>query len=101
MSRSGTPSFQFRRPNLSGITTSTAAPASSSTATASGSSRNTGSTSLARTTISLEEWESKAPLSEEEVRSIKVVGDKLKEKPLPEKVSLPKDQSQAQRWLLE
>lgn len=83
MSRSSTPGFQFRRPNIPGVSSN--AP---STTSGGGSGRPAAPT-LGRTTITMEEWEAKAPLSEEEMRMVREVGDRLKEKPLPEKVSHP------------
>lgn len=47
------------------------------------------STPLSKPVISLEEWESKAPLSDEEVQSIVLVKERFGERSLPEKVSYP------------
>jgi len=52
-----------------------------------------GSTSRATTplsskpVISLEEWEARSPLSDEQVQSITFVREQFGERPLPEKVS--------------
>lgn len=79
MSRSSTPSYQIRRPGISTSLNQSSAAASASTSRA--------NTPLGRTVISLEEWESKAPLSDEQLSTIGLVKDRYSERPLPEKVS--------------
>ncbi|ORY35518.1 Sec34-like family-domain-containing protein [Naematelia encephala] len=71
MSRSSTPAYNFRRAPIGNGRASQ--PSRSATPT------------LGRNTITLEEWESKAPLSDEQLGSISVVKDKLAQRPLPEK----------------
>nr|XP_019044681.1 hypothetical protein I302_06594 [Kwoniella bestiolae CBS 10118]OCF23611.1 hypothetical protein I302_06594 [Kwoniella bestiolae CBS 10118] len=79
MSRSSTPPFQLRRPNLgSGLNLASGAGAGST-------STSRVPTPLGRGVISLDEWESKAPLSDEQLQSISVVKEKYGERPLPEK----------------
>ncbi|KAI9637525.1 Sec34-like family-domain-containing protein [Dioszegia hungarica] len=94
MSRSSTPSsgFQFRRPNLAAISTAAGGSTSSTSAQAQaqaqagqGRSNTTQGLGQGRTTISLEEWEARAPLNDEEVKMVREVGEKLKERPMPEK----------------
>ena len=73
MSRSQTPSYAVRRPPISVNSTVVA--------------QSRSSTPLARTVISLEDWESKSPLSDEQVQSISQVREKYAQRPLPAKVS--------------
>jgi hypothetical protein len=75
MSRTSTPAYTVRRPGIN---------------TTPGSSQPSrlGSPSLAgRPVISLEEWESKTQLSDEQLSSITYVKEKLGTRPFPEKVS--------------
>lgn len=53
----------------------------------SGSSSRAPTPLSAKPVISLEEWESRAPLTDEQVQSIATVKDRFGERPLPEKVS--------------
>lgn len=72
MSRPATPGgFNLRR-----------APITSGSATAS----RANTPIQPRQVVSLEEWESKSPLSDEQVQSIAVVKERFGERPLPEKV---------------
>lgn len=73
MSRPSTPGgFNLRRPPLP--------------RTASGSRASTPQVTKP-TVISLEDWEAKAPLTDEQVSSIASVRDQFGERPLPDKVS--------------
>lgn len=73
MSRPATPSaFNLRRQPLQ---------------SGSGASSRAGTPLASKPLISLEEWESKAPLSDEQVQSISAVKDKFSQRPMPEKVS--------------
>ncbi|WWC90718.1 uncharacterized protein L201_005655 [Kwoniella dendrophila CBS 6074] len=85
MSRSSTPPFQLRRPNLGSNLNLAAGAASASTSRV--------PTPLGRTGISLDEWESKSPLTEEQLQSISIVKEKFGERPLPEKFN--RDESSA------
>lgn len=72
MQRSSTPAYQVRRPPLQ-------------TSLGSGTtSRST--TPLVRTNVTLDEWESRAPLSDEAIQSVVSVKERLAERPLPDKV---------------
>jgi hypothetical protein len=53
----------------------------------SGSASRAGTPLAAKPVISLEDWEARAPLSDEEVQSIGLVKERFGERPLPEKVS--------------
>jgi hypothetical protein len=82
MSRPHTPSFQLRRPNLpqgnpNGVSGLGLGQGGRSTPT------------LGRATISLEEWEKQAPLSDEQQGKIREVTTKLEERALPSKVGCP------------
>lgn len=77
MSRPTTPGFNLRRP---GIQTTTLTSTSSL-----GGGRSTPS--LGKQTISLEDWERLAPLTDEQVQSIAMIKEKYGERPYPEKVS--------------
>jgi len=86
MSRPHTPGLNIRRTqldtsslNLTSLTASSSNP---------GISR-IGTPSSFRNVISLEEWESKAPLSIEQLQSISLVKEKFGERPFPEKVRKP------------
>ncbi|WWC71562.1 uncharacterized protein I206_105520 [Kwoniella pini CBS 10737] len=77
MSRSSTPSYQPRRPNLgSGLNLPS---------TAGSTSTSRVPTPLSRGGISLDEWESKSPLTDSQLQSISIVKEKFSERPLPEK----------------
>ncbi|WRT68392.1 uncharacterized protein IL334_005368 [Kwoniella shivajii] len=77
MSRSSTPPYQIRRPNIgSGLNLAS---------TNGSTSTSRVPTPLGRAVISLDEWESKAPLSDEQLQSISIVKEKFGERPLPEK----------------
>ncbi len=95
MSRPHTPAFNIRRTpintsslNLTSVTTSSSQATPSRSATPSITSRHV---------ISLEEWESRAPLSNEQLQSISLVKDRFGERPVPEKVRscLPRQSVQA------
>ena len=85
MSRPHTPAFNIRRPPINtsslSLTSSVNNNASSSNLAISRSV-----TPLSRNVISLEDWESKAPLSDAQLQSIALVRERLGERPLPEKV---------------
>ncbi|WWC63290.1 uncharacterized protein I303_105890 [Kwoniella dejecticola CBS 10117] len=77
MSRAGTPPYQARRapfgsnlnlPSTAGSTSTSRVP-----------------TPLGRGVISLDEWESKSPLTDEQLQSISLVKEKFGQRPLPEK----------------
>jgi hypothetical protein len=68
MSRPNTPGYSIRRPPLG-----------------SGTSSRAG-TPLGKPVISLEEWEARSPLSDEQVQSITFVRDQFSERKLPDKV---------------
>ena len=74
MSRPQTPAYAVRRPQLN-------------TSVGSNFQTSRSATPLSRTVISLEEWEAKAPLTDEQVQSISLVKEKLGTRPLPEKVN--------------
>jgi hypothetical protein len=75
MSRPTTPGYNIRRPAINtSFTNST------------GVSR-TASPAITKPGISLDEWESKATLSDAQLDSIRFVKDKLGRRPLPERVS--------------
>ena len=74
MSRPQTPAYTVRRPPINSALNA---------AVGTGISR-TGSPS--KPVMSLEEWESKAPLTDEQIQSISIVKEKLGHRPLPEKV---------------
>ena len=77
MSRPHTPAFQLRRPNLP-----QGNPNGSSGLGPGGRSTPT----LGRATISLEEWERQAPLSDEQQGVVREVSGRLEQRELPEKV---------------
>ncbi|KAK6910494.1 hypothetical protein I203_104526 [Kwoniella mangroviensis CBS 8507] len=80
MSRSSTPPFQLRRPNLgSGLNLASGAGGQGSTST------SRVPTPLGRGVISLDEWEGKSPLTDDQLQSISIVKEKYGERPLPEK----------------
>ncbi|OWZ31050.1 hypothetical protein C343_03746 [Cryptococcus neoformans C23] len=78
MSRSTTPAYQLRRPALN----ISSAPASS---TASRVGTPPSSNTAAKQVVSLDEWESKSPLSNEQIGSIGAVKTRFGERDLPEK----------------
>lgn len=53
----------------------------------SGASTRPATPQAAKPLVSLEDWEAKAPLSDDQVQGIAAVKDKLSQRPLPEKVS--------------
>lgn len=83
MSRSSTPALGVRRPPFHSSLNLT----TSASSTNLNGSRST-TPSLSKPVISLEEWEKKAPLTDEQVQSIAQVKEFYGERPLPDKVSL-------------
>lgn len=78
MSRSTTPAYQLRRPALH-------IPSASASSTASRAGTPPSSNTSAKQIISLDEWESKSPLSDEQIGSIGAVKARFGERDLPEK----------------
>ncbi|WVR07593.1 hypothetical protein IAU60_004635 [Kwoniella sp. DSM 27419] len=76
MSRPTTPGYQIRRPNLS---------SSTNLASAGSASTSRAGTPLSRGVLSLDEWESRSPLSDEQLQSLSTVKERFSERPLPDK----------------
>ena len=79
MSRPHTPSFQLRRPNL---------PQGNPNGPSGLGTGGRTTPTLGRATVSLEEWERQAPLSDEQQGRIREVSAVLEERALPEKVRI-------------
>ncbi|WWD19057.1 hypothetical protein CI109_103515 [Kwoniella shandongensis] len=90
MSRPHTPAYQIRRQGLNNASSLNLTSAAGSHA----SSR--AATPLGKAVISLEEWESRSPLSDEQLQSISVVKEKFGERSLPEKFTKAESSAQAQ-----
>ncbi|OCF37934.1 hypothetical protein I316_00158 [Kwoniella heveanensis BCC8398] len=86
MSRPTTPAYQVRRPNLGSSLNLSSAAGSASTSRA--------GTPLGRGVISLDEWESKAPLSDDQLQSLGFVRERFGERPLPDKFNQAESSAQ-------
>ncbi|WVR00004.1 hypothetical protein IAU59_007146 [Kwoniella sp. CBS 9459] len=86
MSRPTTPAYQVRRPNLG---------SSLNLSSAAGSASNSRvGTPLSRGVISLDEWESRAPLSDDQLQSLGAVKERFGERPLPDKFNQAESSAQ-------
>ncbi|KAK8854795.1 hypothetical protein IAR55_003534 [Kwoniella newhampshirensis] len=91
MSRPQTPAYQIRRQGLNHNPSSLTL-----TSTAGSASNSRAATPLGKAVISLEEWESRSPLSDEQLQSIGLVKERFGERELPEKFVKAESSAQAQ-----